>query len=130
MIRQSCLTALALVLPAALTPAMAQSPAPKNECFFVSQFESWKAGADAQTMYIRVSGRRFYRLDMGNRCNEMSWPGATLVNHFHGSAICSPLDWDMQVSQGVGGMVAPCIVKKMTRLSDAEVTALPAKQKP
>ena len=128
MIRQSCFAALSLVLAAA--PALAQSPAPKNECFFVSQFENWRPGADEKTMYIRVSSRRFYRLDMANRCSEMSWPGATLVNHFRGSTICSPLDWDMKVSQGAGGMAAPCIVKKMTRLSDAEAAALPAKQKP
>lgn len=97
---------------------------------FLSQFESWKPGGDEKTMYIRVTGRRFYRLDLANRCSEMSWPGATMVNRFRGSTVCSPLDWDMMVSQGTGGGAAPCIVKKMTRLSDTEVAALPAKQKP
>jgi len=128
MIQQSCLTALFLL--AALPPALAQAPAPKNECFFISQFETWKPGGDEKTMYIRVSGRRFYRLDLANRCSEMSWPGASLVNHFRGSTICSALDWDMKVSQGTGGFVAPCIVKKMTRLNDNEVAVLPAKQRP
>ena len=127
MIRQSALAACALVLLTAI-PALAQ--APKNECFFVNQFESWKPGGDEKTMYIRVASRRFYRLDLANRCSEMSWPGATLINKFHGTTICSPLDWDMTVSQGAGSSGAPCMVKAMTRLSDAEAAALPAKQKP
>ncbi len=128
MIRQACLAACAVLLTTGL--ALAQTPAARNECFLTSQFESWKAGGDDQTIYIRVSSRRFYRLDLAQHCSELAWPGATMINHFRTSSICSPLDWDMQVSQGAGSFAAPCIAKKMTRLSDAEVAALPAKQKP
>lgn len=138
MIRQLYMTALmgAAVLLAAQGAAWGQMPAPKpaprNECFFVSQFENWKAGGDDKTMYIRVSGGRFYRLDLANRCHELSWPTATLINKFRGATICSPLDWDMKVSQGLyqGSIAMPCMVKAMTRLSPAEVAALPKKQKP
>ena len=134
MIRQICMAALAgtAVLLSAQDAALGQTPAPKNECFFVSQFENWKAGGDDKTMYIRVASNRFYRLDLANACHELSWPSATLINKFRGSTICSPLDWDMKVSQGLGsGSIAtPCMVKAMTRLSPAEVTALPKKQKP
>ena len=91
----------------------------------------WKAGGDEKTMYIRVSGNRFYRLDLANRCSELSWPDPVMVNRFRGDTVCSPLDFDMKISRnGPDGAPVPCIVKTMTRLSPAEVAALPKKQKP
>jgi hypothetical protein len=134
MIRLSCTIALtgAAFLLAAPATALGQTPAPKNECFFVNQFQNWKAGGDEKTMIIRVAGNRFYRLDLANACHELSSPFATLINKFRSTSICSPLDWDMQVSQGLGpgNIPMPCMVKAMTRLSPAEVAALPKKQKP
>lgn len=125
------LSGAALLLAA---PALAQPPKPaaQNECFFVSQFQNWKPGGDDKTMYIRVGLSRFYRLDLAASCPNMRYPDARLINNFRTSSICSPLDWDMRVSQGVGpgSMAMPCMVKKMTRLSPAEVAALPKKQKP
>jgi hypothetical protein len=134
MIRLSCTIALtgAALLLAAQTAAMGQAPKPKNECFFTNQFQNWKAGSDDKTINIRVAGNRFYRLDLTNACHELSWPSATMINKFRSSTICSPLDWDMRISQGlgVGSFPTPCMVKAMTRLSPAEVAALPKKEKP
>jgi hypothetical protein len=128
MIRLFCSIPLVGAVLLLALPAQAQTP--RNECFFVKQFENWKGGPDEKTMYIRVSGNRFYRLDLANRCSELSWPDPLMVNKFRGTTICSPLDWDMRISRRDGGAPTPCMVKTMTRLSPAEVAALPKKQKP
>lgn len=128
MIRLCCSIAVA---GAALLPGMpAQAQAPTHECFFVREFENWKPGPDDKTMVIRVGVNRFYRLDFANRCQEMSWPDPVMVNKFRGTSICSALDWDIRIGRGQSGMATPCIVKAMTRMTPAEVAALPKKQKP
>jgi hypothetical protein len=126
MIRRSIMV---LAAGTALLTGVAQAQAPKNQCFLVSQFENWRGGGD-RTMYIRVSGNQFYRLEMANNCSELTAPGVMLINKFHGSSVCSPLDWDIRVKEVPGGISTPCIVKTMTRLSPDEVAALPKKQKP
>jgi hypothetical protein len=106
-----------------------QSQAPKNECFFTSQFQNWRAAGD-RTIYIRLSSNRYYRLDMAARCPALTFPDPVMVNTFRGPSICSPLDWDMRISQGPGSIAMSCIVSKMTRLTPTEVAAIPKAQKP
>jgi hypothetical protein len=101
-----------------------------NQCFSSREFESWRAG-DAKTIYIRVRSRRYYRLDLQNQCPQLLWPDAHLITKFHGSdRICSAIDWNLQVTEAPPSIPTPCIVKKMTELSPAEVAALPIKSKP
>ena len=124
----SALTLCLALCPAAL-PSFAQ-PADGKECFSVTQFENWRAG-DNRTLYIRVRGNQFYRLDLRNECFPLDNPGARLISTFRGSnMICSPLDWDLRVSPGLHDTVVPCVVKSMRLLTPAEVAALPGKSKP
>ncbi|HUO91277.1 MAG TPA: DUF6491 family protein [Rhizomicrobium sp.] len=118
--------------------ALAQQPEPAQQpgqskppkCFFVTQFDNWKA-PDANTMYIRVNMNKYYRLEMSNSCPALTWPDAHLIMHIRGAnTICSPLDWDLKVSQGIHDIPMPCIVKSMTPLSADEVAAIPKKFKP
>ena len=54
-----------------------------------------------------------------------------LITKFLGSnAVCSAIDWDIQVAQRVDGIPEGCIVAKMTELTPDEAKALPAKVKP
>jgi hypothetical protein len=118
----------AVLLPVA---ADAQPPAqaPKNECFFTSQLDNWRAAGD-RAIIIKTRANRYYRLDMGARCPALTFPNPVMVNRFRGASICSPLDWDIRISQGPGSIAMSCTVSKMTRLSPAEVAALPKGQKP
>jgi|SRR5215469_10751821 len=110
----------------------ASSPAPQQtSCFFINQFENWKA-PDAKTILIRVNLSKFYRLDLANECPMLLWPDTHLVINVRGpSTICRAIDWDLKVNQTSSHM-APigCIVKEMTQLSPAEAAAIPAKFKP
>ena len=116
-----------MIAPALAQPAQAPH---RNQCFMVSQFENWRA-PDRRTINIRVRGNHYFRLDLGYECFPLRSPGARLITTFRGSnTVCSPLDWDLRVSEGIGSPSEPCIVKTMTELSPAEVAALPPKAKP
>ena len=124
----------AVLLTAALAvvtvPAAAQSAKPAGQCFNTTEMGNWRA-ADASTLYIRVHLNKIYRLDLRGRCSLLTSPGARLITTFRGSnLVCTPLDWDLKVSAGIGSNVEPCIVKAMTPLSPEEIKALPTKFTP
>ena len=127
-IAASICTASLAIAPVAAQPAAA--PVKNGRCFTSSQFENWRA-ADARTIIVRVRGNHFYRLDLGGQCPELMTPNPHLVTHFRGSnTICSGLDWDLKVSASLNEPAVPCLVRTMTELSPAEVSALPPKTKP
>lgn len=102
----------------------------KTTCFFSRQIENWKA-ADAKTVYIRITPRRYFRLDLAAPCHAVTRPGAFLITKLRGStSICTALDWDLHVAQSWRDIPQACIVKKMTELSPAEAAAIPAKATP
>ncbi len=111
--------------------AQPNAAATGSQCFFIRNFEGWKA-PDAKTIYIRVDPHDYYRLDLSASCPALLWPDSHLITKWRGSSsVCSPLDWDLKVAQSPpGGMVEPCIVKAMTKLTPAEADAIPKKFKP
>jgi hypothetical protein len=127
---RTILAALALML--AVGAAHAQSPATpaRNQCFFINQFENWKA-PDSKTINIRVAMTRYYRLDLSASCPELQLPDSHLITYTRGpDTVCSALDWDLRVSEGASHFGSPCIVKTMTLLSPDEVAAIPKGFKP
>jgi hypothetical protein len=126
-------------------PAPDQSPAPakssgatskaapaQNQCFLITQFEDWRA-PDDKTMYIRVNLNEYFRIGMSGECPELTYPDPHLITVWRGTnEACGPLDWDLKVADGVGpgSFAVPCIVKSQTRLTAAEVAAIPKKYKP
>ena len=124
------LVAPALAQPAPKSNPAQSNPAKSNQCFMVSQFQSWRA-ADAKTLYIRVRSNHIYRLDLGGRCTPLLSPGARLITTFRGTTtVCSALDWDLKVSAGINDIVEPCMVRKMTELTPADIKAIPKKAMP
>jgi hypothetical protein len=127
------MSATTVVLAFSSLPARAQPaapPPPAKQCFFTNQFETWRA-PDARTINIRVRGNQYYRLGLGSECRALLDPGARLITTFRGtSTVCSPLDWDLKVSSGIGSPAIPCMVRTMTRLSPTEVAALTSKTRP
>jgi hypothetical protein len=126
--RRQFVAAAALAAAALLggaAPALAQG----QSCFFVNQWNGWKAAND-HTIYIGVSNNhRIYRLDMAGSCPALNDPTSTLITNNHTDSICSAIDWDLRVRQAPG-FATPCIVAKMTQLSPAEAAALPRNLRP
>jgi hypothetical protein len=101
-----------------------------QDCFFLDQFQSWRA-PDPSTIYIRVAPERYFRLDLAGACSRLKSPQARLITNSRGkNTICSPLDWDLRVSQSNDGGEEQCVVRSMTKLDPAEVASIPKPFKP
>ncbi len=113
--------------------AVAQPAAPQkpyNSCFYVTQFEGWRA-PDTKTIIIRTNVSRYFRLGLSHECPALKWPDAHLVMNVRGpNTICSPVDWDLKVSTNPNGISMPCIVQTMTPMTPEEVNALPKGYRP
>ena len=123
---------LALVtLAFAATTAMAEPQVPVGRrCFAITQFETWRA-PDPHTMFIRVGISRVFRIDMASACQALTWPGSHLITVWRTSGfVCDAMDWDLKVSNDVGGPAMPCIVKAQTELTPQEIAQIPPRYKP
>lgn len=119
-----------ILLGAGAAPAQPPQP-PQNSCFLINEFRGWKA-PDARTIFIRVGLDSFYRLDLAAACSMLTMPDSHLITKTRGSdLVCSAIDWDLSVAQPPPATIPePCIVKKMTLMTPAEVTAIPPKFRP
>lgn len=99
-------------------------------CFRMNDIRSHRI-ADSRTLYVDVGGRETYRLDMSGSCLAGASRQETLITESVGGSglICRPIDLNLKVRLG-GGMVSPCIISAMTRLTPAEVAALPPDLRP
>jgi len=96
-----------------------------KHCFNDSQFSGWWRAAGDKTLYIRTNNARYYRLDLAQSCGTSGYPAAHLIFLLHGSnTICSPLDFNLRVSQGLGDIARPCFVKSMSEVPSSEVATL------
>jgi hypothetical protein len=122
---------LFLAIPRATAEPASQSATSGQRCFSIREFRNWKA-PDARTLYIRVDPRRYFRLDLVASCPGLLSRNSHLITKWRGSSwVCSPLDWDLKVSEDpMRGFASPCIVKSMTALSASEAAAIPRKYKP
>ena len=126
--------ASAAALCAAAAPALAADPAKPAagpQCFRVSQIQNHTKG-DAKTLYLSVKPKRqVYRLGMSGSCLAGANSSDPLVLETVGGTdmVCRPLDLDLKVKVGAGGLT-PCIIKDITRLTPDQVTALPPKVRP
>lgn len=126
--------ASAAALCAAAAPALAADPAKPAagpQCFRVSQIQNHTKG-DAKTLYLSVKPKRqVYRLGMSGSCLAGVNSSDPLVLETAGGSdmVCRPLDLDLKVKVGAGGLT-PCIIKDITRLTPDQVAALPPKVRP
>ncbi len=119
----SCLGIICFLLPSS---AIFGAPSLKH-CFTDSQFDGWWRPAGDKTLYIRTDHARYYRLDFTQECSL--FPGTHLIFNIHGSdTICSPLDFDLKVSEGMGDIPRPCFVKSLSEVPASEVAALKSRK--
>lgn len=124
----------ALAAAALAAPSLAQEPAkpagPSNQCFRMSQIDNHTKGDD-QTVYLSVRHRDVYRLGMSGNCLAGASSNDALVMAPTAGVdlICRPLDLDIKVHTNPG-MLSPCIIKDITKLTPEQVAALPPKIKP
>ena len=129
-------TSLAALIAASLTltagTAIAAPPhgkKPAESCFRSSDIRNHTI-ADGRTLYLSTSHREVFRVGMSGSCLSGTMPGDPLViQSTPGSMmICRPVDFDVGISRH--GMTSPCIVDSITKLTPAQVSALPRKLRP
>lgn len=121
-------------LPAALAdspvvPTDKSAAAASAPCFY-RQFwmGRWKTTPDARTIYISVANQ-VYRLDLDTAYPLLKSTWAQLYNRDSSNVICSAIDFKLVVSDQIGTRQA-VIVRHLTRLTPAEVAALPKSLRP
>ncbi|HTK35230.1 MAG TPA: DUF6491 family protein [Caulobacteraceae bacterium] len=126
--RNLCLTLLAAaaILPAAASAQPAKPQA--RQCFLSRDWRGWKA-IDDKSMYIRTGLNQIYRIDFSAGCPGLTSPNAHLITTSRSDNICSALDLDIKVSD-LQGFSTPCIASKLSRLTAAEMAAIPKKLAP
>lgn len=127
---RSTLAGGALALASLSLFAVPAAAAPNPPCFFINQWESWKA-AGPNVIYLRVNLRDVYRADLSAGSQELTSPGEYhLISRVEGSnSICSALDLQLAVSDG-HGYYQPLIVSELHKLTPEQVAALPKKDLP
>lgn len=126
-------TAMGLIaagLACMASPAVAAAPAGHAPCFFITQWQGWKAPSD-NVIYLGVNQHDVYRVDLSVGSPQLRDPGVHLISTFRGSSsICNALDLDLKVSDNFDGITSPLIAKSITKLTPEEVAAIPRKDRP
>jgi hypothetical protein len=119
--------ALAAAAALAVTfPVAEAQPASHGEsCFRLDDIMNTRMQG-YRTLYLRSSTGAYYRMDFGADCNNLGTEPLVLHPFDNGNEICRAVDLDVRV-RGTG---EGCIPTNLTRLSPAEVDAIPKKDKP
>jgi hypothetical protein len=82
-----------------------------------------------KTLYLDVSGSGVYRIEMSNSCLAAATSSDPLIfnNQTGAQSVCKPMDLDITVA---AAGPSKCIVSSISKLSPAEVAALPKKMRP
>ena len=101
-----------------------------SSCFLSTNWDGWKS-PDPNTILLRVTLNRVFRLDLAHPSNTLNDPSVHLLNQVRGSPwICHPVDLQLSVVDDHGSMREPLFVKGITELTPDEIKAIPAKFRP
>lgn len=106
----------------------ATTAASADACFNRRDVRNHTVGGP-KTLYLDVAGRDVYRIEMSNSCLASAVSSDPLIfnNQTGGQSVCKPMDLDITVS---AAGPSKCIVSSISKLSPAEVAALPKKMRP
>ncbi|MDB5425311.1 MAG: hypothetical protein JWQ29_2727 [Phenylobacterium sp.] len=106
----------------------AAAKASASQCFYRRDIRNHTV-ADAHTLYIDVAGRDVFRIQMANACLTAANSSDPLIltDRTGSMSVCKPIDLDLAIKSGG---VSHCIVSGISKLTPAEVAALPKKLRP
>ncbi len=121
--------ALAAASIAGASAAATDATPGKAACFFISQWQGWKAPAN-DVLYLGMNGHGVFRVGLAqgtpllqNTSYYLVWRDRTSGN------ICEPVQVNLALSDGKG-LYVPLIAKSLTKLSPEEVAAIPKQYRP
>ena len=121
-------TAAASVLLLGCTPqdsgpsAATAAGAADRQCFRAQDVNSFTP-IDRDTVDVRVSASRIYRLELLTDCRDINWSQRIAIRSRGSSWICTGADLgtELIVPDAIG--IDRCLVRDVRRLSDAEIEA-------
>jgi len=126
LVAASGLVAMTGCAPTASTEQTA-SAAPVRQCVFQDQIQSFRVRD--QALYIRGSGKTVFQLETASYCPDLeSAIGIAFLPQRGMTSLCTG-DWTQVVPTGAPP-ITPCRVRVVKRLTEAEVAALPARDRP
>jgi hypothetical protein len=121
------LGAAAVALAATLPIAEAQPAASHaTPCFYTTQIMSTRLSGDTRALYIRTSGRGYYRLDFASDCNHSGNEPLVIHPFTNSGQICSAISVDVSVRD----THERCLATQLTLLTPDEVAQIPKKDLP
>jgi hypothetical protein len=116
---------LAALTAATAAIAFGAAAQPLGEGCLRSQWLRNHTVGDQNTLYFDYNGKDTYKLTMTNGClaGVVSSDPIVLSSHSQ-SLMCKPIDWDI-TARGIR-----CIVGSVTKMTPAEVAALPKGKRP
>ncbi|HYE44829.1 MAG TPA: DUF6491 family protein [Caulobacter sp.] len=132
LILAAALGSAALIAGASVTTAAAgdkqNQQAKKTDCFFNRQVHNYTTADDDRTLYVRA-GKNTYRMETFGRCIDLSSALNIGLDSHPSSSICSAQDVTIVVGSSSMGPQR-CAVRTLTKLTAAEVAALPKGDRP
>ena len=127
--------AAALAVGAGCAPSMAERPTAAaangtdgRQCLHVPSVNSFTA-VDRDTVNVRVGVRDYYQLELLGTCRDVDWNmSVALRSRSGGSFACDALGLEVISPTNIGPDVCP--VTSLRKLTEAEVAALPSRQRP
>jgi hypothetical protein len=114
-----------LTVAAALGVALSASAQSKDGQCVRTQFLRNHTIGDDHTLYFDYNGRDVVKLTTGGNCLAAATSSDPLVlKDRSGGQLCKPIDWDIRVRG------TPCIITGMSKLTPAEIAALPKGKRP
>ena len=133
--KRSILT-LALVLSVAVAGSAsaqdvkpAKPATPPRQCFWINQVNGFSS-PNQETVYVNVSVRDVYELKLFGPCLNVDWTQRIGLKPWGGmDNVCTGVDLDLIVPQGMGAAPMKCHVRAMRKLTETEVQALKTSKK-
>ncbi|HEX8469846.1 MAG TPA: DUF6491 family protein [Brevundimonas sp.] len=108
-----------------------ESPAPERRCFSEQQIRNFRSSHEG-TLYLKVWGSNSgtYQLATSGGCLDLTTAQQVAVTPGLGSGRLCTGDWATVATQGFSGSPQVCRALIQKRLTDAEIAALPGRDRP
>ncbi|HEY0053204.1 MAG TPA: DUF6491 family protein [Caulobacteraceae bacterium] len=121
--------ALFLGAGCAMSDGPARADAAPRQCFFVSQVNGF-ASDNERVVNLRVGVNDIYRAELFGPCSNVDWSQRIAIRaRGGGSSVCSGHDAELIVP-ATSGRPQTCQLRSIRKLSDAEIAALPGRERP
>lgn len=115
-------TACAPAAPPQVTAAV-----PRDQCFYADAVSGFAAVSDT-LVHVRVGANDVYAFELLGACPQIDWANQIAIESRGSSWICSGLDAIVVAPSAIGPQRCP--VRKVTKLTAAQVAALTPGQRP